>query len=187
MEPLTHKGTAQLETKRLVLRRFTVDDAEAMYRNWAFDPRVSEYMTWEAHPNAECTRALLPDWVAQYENANYYHWCIEHKDIGEAVGSIGVVGINEHSFNCELGYSLGHAFWGKGYMPEALLAVLRFLFAECDFYRVHARHDARNPKSGRVMEKCGMQYEGTLRGVHYYKNHFADCKQYAILRNEIQL
>jgi len=176
MELLTHKGTALLETERLTLRRFTMDDAEAMFHNWANDLRVSEYMSWEPHPNAECTRELLADWIREYENENHYHWCMEYKAIGEVVGSIGVESIDEKALCGSIGYSLGHAMWGKGLMPEALRAVLRFLFAEVGFYRIQATHDVRNPKSGRVMEKCGMQYKGQS----------ADCKQYAILRPDFE-
>jgi len=185
MEPLTHKGTVTLETERLILRRFTVDDAEAMYRNWASDPLVSEYMTWYPHESVAFTQDLLSGWVMDYEKENHYFWCIVLKENGEPIGSISVVGMNEQAVSAEIGYGMSRAHWGKGIMPEALCAVLRFLFAETGFYRLHAKHDVRNPKSGRVMEKCGLQYEGTLRGAYHYKNQFADCKQYAILQHEV--
>jgi len=185
MEPLTHKGTTTLETDRLILRRFTVDDAEAMYRNWASDPKVTEFLTWQTHESVDFTRELLAGWEKEYENESYYHWCIVWKETGEPIGALMVVGINERLLSAGLGYNLGSAFWGKGIMPEAVRAIIKFLFTEVGFYRVSAMHDIGNPNSGRVMEKCGMQYEGTLRGVYYYKNHFVDCKQYAILRHEI--
>ena len=185
MESLTHKGTQTIETTRLILRRFTTDDAEAMYRNWANDPEVARYMTWEPHADANETRELLADWVEAYEQANHYHWVIVLKESNQPLGSVGLAAINEGALSGEFGYSLSRAHWGKGIMPEALRAVLRYLFTEVGFYRLHAKHDTRNPKSGRVMEKCGMQYEGTLRGAYHNKNQFADCKQYAILRNEI--
>ena len=103
----------------------------------------------------------------------------------QPIGSVGLPAINEGNLSAEFGYSIGRAYWGKGLMPEAVRAIIRFLFTEVGFYRLHAKHDVRNPKSGRVMEKCGMQYEGTLRGAYHNKNQFADCKQYAILQNEI--
>ena len=185
MEPLTHKGTQPLETERLILRRFTVDDAEAMFRNWASDPKVTEFLTWQTHESVDFTRELLAGWARDYENENYYHWCIVLKETGEPVGASMVVGINEKLLSAELGYCLGSAFWGRGIMPEAIRAILKFLFNEVGFYRISAKHDIGNPKSGRVMEKCGMQYEGILRGVYYYKEQFVDCKQYAILKHEI--
>jgi len=185
MNPLMHKGTVTIETERLILRRYTADDAEAMFRNWASDPLVSEYMSWYPHENVAFTRELLSGWVKEYEKENHYFWCIVYKESGEPIGSISVVSMNEQALSAEIGYGMSRAYWGKGIMPEALRAVLRFLFTEVGFYRLHAKHDVRNPKSGRVMEKCRMQYEGMLRGSYHYKNQFADCKQYAILKHEI--
>jgi len=186
MEPLTHKGTVTLETERLILRRFTVEDADVMFRNWAADPKVAEYMTWYPHESVDVTRELVASWVEDYAKVNNYFWCIVLREIGEPIGSISVSGGNEAAFSAEIGYGMSRAHWGKGIMLEALRAVIRFLFAEVGFYRIHAKHDVRNPKSGRVMEKCGMQYEGTLRGAYYNKGQFADCKQYAILRPDFE-
>ena len=185
MDVLMHKGTVTLETERLILRRYSISDAEVMFRNWANDPQVAEYMTWEKHPNVEFTRELLAGWVEEYAKENNYFWCIVLKEIGEPIGSISVVGINEQALSAEIGYGMSRAFWGKGIMPEALHAVLRFLFVEVGFFRIHAKHDIRNPKSGRVMEKCGMRYEGTICDTYQKNNQVAEFKQYAILRTEI--
>ena len=185
MTPLAHKGTVTLETERLILRRFTVDDAEAMYKNWASDPKVTKFLMWDNHPNVEFTRELLAGWVKEYDDERYYHWAIVLKESGEPIGAPMVVGINDSLPSAEMGYCIGSAFWGKGYMAEAVRAILKFLFDEVGFYRISAKHDVDNPQSGRVMEKCGMRYEGILRGAYYHHGHFADCKQYAILQGEI--
>lgn len=63
----------------------------------------------------------------------------------------------------ETGYCLGRAWWGNSIMPEALTAVMTYLFDEVGLNRIAARHDRNNPKSGRVMEKSGMKLEGILR------------------------
>ncbi|MCL2632877.1 MAG: GNAT family N-acetyltransferase, partial [Coriobacteriia bacterium] len=83
---MIHRGTRTITTERLTLRRFTVDDAEAMFRNWADDERVSRYMTWEPHGDISVTRSLLENWVATYSNNAYYQWCIDFE--GEMIGSI---------------------------------------------------------------------------------------------------
>ena len=75
-------GTKRLETGRLILRRFTVGDAEDMYRNWASDPEVTKYLTWPVHPHEEATRMLLNDWTAQYEKGNYFNWAMEYRENG---------------------------------------------------------------------------------------------------------
>ena len=69
-------GTKTIETPRLLLRRFTIDDAEDMYHNWASDPEVTRYLTWPTHADVETTRALLEDWVAKYADGAWFNWAI---------------------------------------------------------------------------------------------------------------
>ena len=88
-------GTKRLETERLILRRFTLEDAEKMYENWAGDPEVTKFLTWPTHESAEISRQILKEWVAAYDNPEIYQWCIEEKESGEPVGSIAVVSRNE--------------------------------------------------------------------------------------------
>ena len=83
-------GTKRLETERLILRRFTLEDAEKMYENWAGDPEVTKFLTWPTHESAEISRQILKEWVAAYDNPEVYQWCIEEKESGEPVGSIAV-------------------------------------------------------------------------------------------------
>ena len=70
---LTHKGTQVITTPRLKLRRLTVDDAKAMFENWANDEKVIKYLTWDVHKSAEATKQLLSKWVTEYEKLDYYH------------------------------------------------------------------------------------------------------------------
>lgn len=69
---MKHLGTKRLETERLVLRRFTVADAEPMYRNWASDSQVTKFLTWPAHASVEISEMVLKDWTARYAEENYY-------------------------------------------------------------------------------------------------------------------
>lgn len=62
-------GTQNIETKRLLLRRFKIEDAEDMYNNWASDPEVTRYLTWPTHSSVDVTRDLLTDWVIRYEDS----------------------------------------------------------------------------------------------------------------------
>ena len=151
-------GTKVIETERLILRRFVLDDAEMMYKNWASDPAVTEYLTWQPHENVEQTKAIISMWLDDYEKGAY-QWALELKEIGEPIGSIGVVDMDEGEGLAEMGYCMGKSFWGRGLMPEALKAVLDFLFDEVGVDRVTAKHDSENPKSGRVMQKAGMRFE----------------------------
>ena len=77
---ITHKGTKTIYTARLTLRKFTVDDADAMFKNWASDERVTRYLTWSPHESPEATIQLLELWCAAYENPNAYNWVIEYEE-----------------------------------------------------------------------------------------------------------
>lgn len=180
---ITHKGTQTLHTERLILRKFTVDDAQAMFENWASDERVTRYLTWRPHTSPESTKKLLELWCAAYEKPNTYNWVLEYE--GAPIGNISVVLINEKSEWAELGYCMGYAYWNKGLMPEAAKAVINFLFTEVGVNRIGISHAVKNPASGRVAQKCGLTLEGTKR--EYFKtadDEFLDISEYGILKSD---
>ena len=181
---MNKNGTKRIETPRLILRPFPPEDAEAMYRNWASDPAVTEFLTWPPHGSAELSRRLLEDWCSRYAEGDYFQWGMELRELGEVVGSIAVVHLNEATEAADMGYCLGKPWWGRGLMPEAVRAVIGYLFGEVGLNRVAACHDPRNPKSGRVMEKAGMRLEGTWRQAG--KNNLGLCDEvwHSILRSE---
>lgn len=182
---MKHCGTQTLETQRLVLRQFTPEDAEAMYRNWASDPEVTEYLTWPPHESPAATRALLEDWSAAYRRENYYQWAIVLKENGdEPIGSISAVKVDDDLDAVEIGYCIGKPWWHRGLTSEALQAVMDFFFDTVEAGRVAACHDARNPRSGMVMRKCGMGYEGTLRSAVRSNRGVGDACCYALLRGD---
>ena len=160
---MRHIGTQTIATERLTLRRFTIEDAENMYYNWASDPEVTRYLTWQPHKSVEETAEILQQWEAGYSKNEFYQWAIELNDIEQPIGSISVVSLNEDVQSAELGYCIGKSWWHQGYTTEAVEAVIRFLMAEVGAGRVWSQHDVANPNSGEVMKKAGMDYEGTLR------------------------
>lgn len=182
---MKHCGTKQLETDRLILRRFVSEDADAMYRNWASDDEVTKYLVWPTHLNLETSQQVLDDWINSYSNDNYYQWAIVLKENGnEPIGSISVVNMKEQISMVHIGYCIGRAWWHKGITSEALRAVMDFLFDVVDVNRIELRHDPRNPNSGKVMKKCGMKYEGTLRSSDWNNQGICDACYYALLKSE---
>lgn len=184
MFELQHCGTQVIETKRLILRPYTVCDAEDMYQNWASSDEVTRYLTWPTHTDSDATRKLLELWVENYQNPAVYHWGITLKGSNTVIGDISVVHMNEKTAAAELGWCMGQAWWGQGIMPEAALAVRDYLFDRVGFHRIGARYDKNNPKSGRVMQKIGMQYEGTQRAADSNNQGICDMVLYAILRED---
>lgn len=178
-------GTQRIETDRLILRRYKIEDADAMYKNWASDSEVTKFLTWQPHSSVDVSRSIIEDWLKKYSDEKYYHWAIVLKDNGnEPIGGISVVHMNEDISMVHIGYCLGRAWWRRGIMSEALKAVTDFMFDTVEVNRVEARHDPRNPNSGKVMQKCGMKYEGTLRSADRNNQGICDACYYALLRLE---
>ena len=181
---MRHCGTLRLETPRLILRPFVLEDVQAMFDNWATDPRVSEFLTWDPHGNVEETRALVAGWIDDYASPDWYDWVIEDRQTGALIGNISVVRLNEAIDEAELGYCLAHAWWGQGRMTEACRAVIDFLFERVGANRVCAKHDVDNPRSGRVMIKAGMTFEGVRRQGFRAKRGLVDVACYAVLKGD---
>lgn len=182
---LTHKGTAQLETPRLILRKARRTDARAMYDNWASDPQVTKFLTWSVHSSPEVSLAVIDSWIQNYSQMDYYQWMIVPRDPGAGpIGSISVVSQNDRTEQAEIGYCIGKAWWHQGIMSEALQAVIDFLFREVGMNRIDAKHDPNNPHSGSVMKKCGMRYEGTSRQSCWNNQGICDAACYVIFKNQ---
>lgn len=179
---LTHKGTKTIQTARLTLRKFTVSDAESMYRNYANDGKVTKFLSWKPYACAADVVPYLERVVTEYAD-DCYHWAIVYEN--EVIGSIAAITVSDKNENCELGYAIGYDYWGKGITTEAAAAVICYLFYEVGMHRIMAKHDVENPASGGVMKKCGMCFEGRLRD--YYKRHdgtWSDALVYGILCKE---
>lgn len=181
---MKHCGTQRLETERLILRKFVIEDASAMYKNWASDNDVTKYLIWQTHSSPEITEGIIKEWVNSYADDKFYQWAIELKEIEEPVGSISVVHMNEDISMVHVGYCIGKAWWNKGITSEALKAVMDFLFDTVEVNRIESRHDTQNINSGKVMKKCGMKYEGTLRSSDRNNQGICDASYYGILRSE---
>lgn len=162
---MKHYGTEYLETNRLILRKFVLDDAKSMYENWASDEKVTKYLTWQAHNDISVSQAVL-------------------KENGlNPIGSIGITSYNDIIGMAHVGYCIGQKWWHNGITSEALNCVINFLFDKVGVQRIEARHDPRNTNSGLVMKKCGMEYEGTLKKADWNNQGICDACYYSVLSN----
>ncbi len=176
---IVHIGTNSVETIRLLLRRFTTEDVEDMFYNWAGDEETCRFLSWGPHQNMDVTWRRVNSLIRNYAYQNTYHWAICLKDSNMAIGSVSVEIFNDKELSCEVGYCIGREYWNQGLMTEALRAVIHYLFFDVGYHKVTARHDVMNVASGRVMQKCGMKFEkiiphaGLRRDGKYY-----DCAFY---------
>lgn len=158
-------GTKELETERLLLRKVKVEDAPIAYSNWCSNEKVAKYTLWKKHKNVEETIKLFKIWEEDYNDLKTFRWIVELKENHDLIGTIDSPSKKFIDFGTiEIGYCYGEKYWNKGYATEALKAVIKYLFEECDAYIIFADHLENNPASGKVMQKSGMIFEGKLRG-----------------------
>lgn len=182
---MQHRGTIQLETERLILRRFRPEDSAAAFRNWTSDRNVTTFLRWPTHPDEKTTQEIIQAWVDRYADPAFYQWAIVPKELGdEPVGTIGVVEQDENLHLLHIGYCIGSKWWHRGITSEAFGGILPFFFLQVGANRVESQHDPLNPNSGKVMLKCGLKYEGTLRQADVSNRGIVDAAMYSLLSSE---
>ena len=177
-----HSTIETLYTPRLTMRAFTEADAEDIF-SWASDARVTKFLSFLPHENIEKTKEALAGWIGEHNNEDHYGWAIVFE--GRVIGRIHTNYVSRRHRRCEVGYYIGHDYWNMGLMSEALRCVLDYFFNRVGFNRVEAIYEPDNPASGRVMQKCGMRHEGTLRQFFLCRDGtYADGLLCAILKEE---
>ena len=173
-----------LETERLVLRPFRLSDAPEVQR-LAGDRRVAEMTMSIPHPYQD---GVAEEWIGShletFGSGKEVILAVTLKAGGILLGAIGLAVRREHE-RAELGYWIGVPYWNQGYCTEAAAAVVRFGFESLGLHRIQANHYARNPASGRVMQRIGMTREGCLRRHIRRWDRSEDLVLYGILRDEV--
>ena len=154
----------KIETDRLILRPWTESDAESLYE-YAKDSDVGPIAGWPPHRSVDESLNIIKNVL---NGAQCYAIC--EKTDGKAIGSIelklkGHTDMTEREDECELGYWLGKPFWGRGYVPEAANALLRYGFERLGMTTVWCGYYDGNVKSKRVQEKLGFDYHHTCDDV----------------------
>jgi len=150
----------RMETERLILRRWEEEDLHDLHR-YAQDREVALNTGWHPHTSMEESEAMLKRFMSHEET-----WAVCLKETGRAVGHIRLTpNPNKGKWRAKsVSYALSRECWGQGLMSEALHAVVRYAFEETDADRLTAFRYPENVRSGRMLEKCGFEYEGTLPG-----------------------
>jgi [ribosomal protein S5]-alanine N-acetyltransferase len=172
-----------LETKRLILRPFTLQDAPVVH-DLVSAREIADTTLAIPHPYEQ---GMAEAWIGSqqkgFDEGNSVHFAITVRESSQLVGSIGLQIHPIHSY-AEMGYWVGVPYWGRGYCTEAVGAVIEYGFEEKGLNRIFAVHFKRNPASGRVMQKNGMVYEGCLHQHVRKWDGYEDLMQYGILQTE---
>lgn len=173
----------RLETERLILREWTPADAEDLYE-YARDPDVGPHAGWKPHEDVRESRKIIDELFRSNET-----WALVEKESGRIVGSIG---LEQDKYrpeirSREMGYSLGKAYWGRGYMTEAAKRLIHYAFEELKLEVLMIRTGDANLRSRRVIDKCGFTYEGTLRRAYrLYDGRLREVRCYSMLREDFE-
>ena len=176
-----------LTTDRLTLRPWRESDLTDFYEYARVDG-VGQMAGWNPHRDMEESRTILSHFIE-----GKHVFALEYQ--GKAIGSLGVEEYKEKNYpelkslqGREIGYMLSKAYWGQGLMPEAVCAVIRYLFDTVDLDFILVGHFAWNNQSRRVIEKCGFQYTKTVpyetrydtveNAMEYIKYHPKKGKQF---------
>lgn len=165
-------------TDRIILRKFKKTDAGDVLE-YGSDPEAMKYLIWDGVKTID--EAMVS--IVEYDWKNPGNYAIELKEESKCIGSIGITIEPEHE-KASFGYVLNRHYWNKGYMTEVLTAVIKLCFEKLELNRVEATHYMGNPASGKVMQNCGMLFEGTGIKEVKVKGVFQDVAHYAVTREQ---
>lgn len=150
-------GTVNLETERLLLRRFDINDIEDMLNNWIANPTIQHNYGEPTYENRDSVRELLNKWILQYQSNSFYRWAIILRENNQNIGQIAFCRVYPEIETAEIEYCIGESYWGNSYTAEALKAVLHYSFEKLKFNKLEAFHRIENPLSGKVLQKADMK------------------------------
>lgn len=151
-----------IETQRLLLRAFSLEDTLQFYRNFAGDDANLRYFS-DLHYSFEATATLVRTWVEGDPEGQKLRWAIALKSDAQVIGLIVLKRFDNAPQQWEVSFGIGSAFWHRGYMTEALTAVLDTAVREMPSERIISVCNPLNRGAAGVMEKCGMVFGGYVR------------------------
>ena len=172
-----------ISTPRVVLRWISEDDIDGLYEVFS-NPQVMRYWSTPPLANREAAAQLQSEIAHGNESNAMLKWGLALRDSNRVIGTTTLFNLNLENGRAELGYALGHAHWGKGYMHEALQALLTHAFEVMQLRRLEADVDPRNTASIRALERLGFQREGFLRERWHVNGEIQDALFYGLLRRE---
>ena len=172
-----------ITTPRVVLRWISEDDIESLYEIFS-SPQVMRY--WSSAPLAdrEAAADLQREIAGGNESETMLKWGLALRDSDTVIGTTTLFNLSLDNGRAELGYAMAHAHWGKGYMNEALTALVSHAFEVMELRRLEADVDPRNAASIRTLERLGFQREGFLRERWHVNGEIQDAFFYGLLRRE---
>lgn len=170
-----------INAPRVSLRWINEQDVDAFYAIYSH-PEVMRYWSFPALTERDQAAKLVREIHEGFQRQALLKWGIARRTDDLLIGSITLFNLDFTHRRAEIGYALGRGHWGKGYMQEALTAVIAYAFEELGFHRIEADVDPRNDASIRTVERLGFQREGYLRERWQVNGEIQDALFFGLLR-----
>ena len=172
-----------LATERLKLRWIVEADAPALLAIYG-DPVVARYLSRPAFTEMAQAEKLVATASACYADGSSVNFAVERREDAAVIGTCMLFRFHRESRRAEIGYSMARAFWGQGYMHEALQSLIDYAFGPLGLNRLEADIDPRNANSAKSLERLGFKAEGVLRERWIVAGEVSDTGYYGLLRRE---
>ena len=176
------------ETQRLIIRQWEQSDAGDLYE-YCKDPETAKYLHFEPYKNIDVAKQRIQTIKEKYqENSSIAPFAVVLKQENKVIGDINISAYNKSAGGCvRIGYVFNPKYWGRGYATEVVTALFKYIKKNKIAKRIEATHDVANFKSGNVMKRAGMTFEGILRkaGENNFHSRY-DVALYSILDEEIE-
>lgn len=173
----------QLQTQRLLLRKQELKDA-AHLQQLRSNEEVMTYMDSDKHHDIETSEAFIKKNLETYNKKSGFFWVITAAETGKFMGDIILHRIDRTNARAEIGYTLHPDFWGRGYMKEAMSAVISFAFKDLGLHSIEANINPANNTSRAILLKMGFLKEAYFRENYYYNGKFLDSEIYSLLERD---
>ena len=168
-----------IETQRLFLRPFSMDDLADMYE-YASKPENLRFV-FPAHLSREQTADAIAN---NFMKAPLGKWAIEIKAEQKMLGTIDFTKISEANVTAEIGYVLNQNYWGQGLMTEALKNLTDFSFREFGLKKLIILVDSENIASQKVAQKVGYSHVKRFKGSNKYSRQLREFERYELTKRE---
>lgn len=171
-----------LSTEQLLLRKLVYADKSDIF-SYAKNPEVSKYVIWNAHETEFDSLEFLNIVYEAYNKNRPAPWGIQLKNDPRIIGTAGFVEWNKEKNEAEIGYALSQDHWNKGFITEAVREIIKFGFNVMKLERITSRCKPENTGSYKILEKCGFDYDGTVKNQMLMKGSLHDMRMYSLTNN----
>lgn len=174
-----------LESERLLFRQFNLSDAPDIY-SIRSDPKVMQYMDDDFHQSLQESENFISSNLEAYAKKEKLFWALVEKSSHHFIGDFSFWRIDRKNARAEIGYTLKPAFWGNGFMKEAMRVLIDFSFRELNLHSIEANVNPKNENSKKVLTALAFQKEAYFRENYFFNGVFLDSEIYSLLESDFR-